>query len=102
MCKWSLFADPLLTYRTILIIKLGEELLCSLILLTISVIWLSILIALVSVLGCQSAGLSRGGVGVRGLTSSLDSTTSGLSGTRPVALKLNKMLLFKIALLYTG
>jgi hypothetical protein len=63
---------------------------------------MSISIALVDILGCQLVRPGKGGVGVRGSTSSLDSTDSRLSGTKPVALKLDRMLLFKIALLYTG
>ena len=50
---------------------------------------------MLGVLGCQGVGPSGGGVGVRGFTSSLDSTTSGLSGTKPVALKLDRILSFE-------
>ena len=39
----------------------------------------------------------RGGVGVRGLTSSFDSTTIGLLGTKPVARKLDWMFAFENA-----
>jgi hypothetical protein len=57
---------------------------------------------LLGVLGCQAVGPGAGGVGVQGLTSSLDSTTSRSSGTKPVAQKLDKILLFEIALSYTA
>jgi hypothetical protein len=39
--------------------------------------------------GCQEVGPGRGGDGVRGFTSSFNSTIYGLSGTKPVALKLD-------------
>jgi hypothetical protein len=70
--------------------------------LIISVVWLSISIALLGVLGCQAVGPSASRVSVQGLTSSLDSTTSRSSRTKLVALKLDRILLFKIALLYTA
>lgn len=56
---------------------------------------------MLSVLSCQEVGPSAGGVGVRGSTSSFDSTASGLSGTKPVALKLDLILSDEKARLYT-
>jgi hypothetical protein len=46
-------------------------------------------------------GPGAGGVGVRGFTLSFDSTTSGLSRTKPVARKLDWILLDENALLNT-
>jgi hypothetical protein len=43
-------------------------------------------------------GSSKGSVGVQGFTSSFNSTTSGLSRTKPVAQKLDWILLDKNAL----
>jgi hypothetical protein len=43
-------------------------------------------------------GPSKGGVGVRGFTSSFNSTTSRLSRTKPVAQKLDWILLDENAL----
>ena len=55
--------------------------------------------ALVGVLWFHWGSAKRGGDGVRGFTSSFDSTTNGLLGTKPVDLKLNVMFAFKKAIL---
>jgi hypothetical protein len=49
--------------------------------------------ALLGVFGCQKEVPGSGGDGVRGLTSSFNSTASGLSGTKPAVLKPVLMLL---------
>lgn len=51
------------------------------------------------VLGFHWGNPERGGVGVRSLTSSFDSTTNRSLGTKPVALKLDRMFAFKNAFL---
>ena len=97
MCECTLIVDPFLACNTISIIESGDELLWSRILLIISVVWASISQALLDVFGCQVVGLGAGGVGVRGFTSSFDSTTSGSSRTKPVAQKLDVIFPFKNA-----
>jgi hypothetical protein len=68
---------------------LGDELLWTLILFNIRAVWTSTSQALLGVVGCQALGPGAGGVGVRGLTLSLDSTTFGLSEARAVTLELD-------------
>ena len=53
--------------------------------------------ALVGVLGFHWGTSERGGDGVRGFTSSFDSTTNGSLGTKPVALKLERIFAFENA-----
>jgi hypothetical protein len=57
---------------------------------------------LLSILGCQVVDPGSSRVSVRGFTSSLDITTSGSSGTKLVALKLDWILSFENDLLNTG
>ena len=50
------------------------------------------------VLGFHWSSPKAGGVGVRSLTLSFDSTTNGSLGTKPVALKLDRIFSFENAL----
>ena len=70
----------------------ADELLYSLVLFKISVDWAPISATLLGVLGSHRVGPGGGGDGVQGFTSSLDITTSGLFGTKPVAQKLDWIL----------
>ena len=53
--------------------------------------------ALVGVLWFHWGSAERGGDSVRGFTSSFDSTTNGSLGTKPVALKLERIFAFENA-----